>query len=130
MNQVHVVALTTTMLFGGLGAAQTPQNAETLHLSDTEGVLQAALVSGGGRAGLGTETLQQSGTWFSSAHPRSSLSEVSSYYQTVLTQLGFEGTAESVSEEVTIWTFRKGERRISAVFNHGKDGVVANVSWL
>lgn len=132
MNRLHIIALTATVFFGGLGAAQTPQTVTetSLRLSDTQGILRAVLVSGDSTTGLSTETLQQSGTWFSSVHPRSSLSEVSSYYQTALTQLGFGGTAESVSEEVTVWAFEKDGRQISVVFNRQGNGVVANISWL
>lgn len=158
MNQTISISLTAAVLFGGSALAQTATQtfaqtapketagplqdaAETsLQLSDTEGMLQAVLVrenhtaglgtGGFSTAGLSTATLQKSGTWFSSVHLGSSLSEVSDYYQNTLTQLGFEGTTESVSETLMVWTFEKGGRQLSAVFNRGGNGVVANISWL
>lgn len=146
MNRARKAALTASVFaiifLGIVGAQPAPQEtarrvqsaAETSSrltgLRDQGGALRAVLVSADNGLGLGTIALQESGTWFSSVHPYSSLSEVLSHYQNEFARLGFRGTIKSVSEEITVWTFEKAGRRVSAVFNYQGDDVIANISWL
>ncbi len=121
------------VLWGSFAGAQTAPSAVTspyLQLRD-DGSLRATLVSSGGStASIRTSTLKQSGTWFASVHPQTSLTEVADYYWDALTRLGFERTSESATEKVVIWTLQKDGRQVSVVFNQQGAGVVANISWL
>jgi len=66
---------------------------------------------------------------FGSVHPYASLTEVVSYYWDALTRLGFEGRAEAVSAETTVYTFENGGAQVKVVFAQQEDAVTASVSW-
>ena len=127
------IILTAAVLWGSFAGAQAAPSAVTsphLQLRD-DGSLRATLVSSGGStASIRTATLRQSGTWFTSVHPQTSLTEVADYYRDAFTRLGFKRTSESATEKVVIWTLQKGGRQVSVVFNQQGAGVVANIAWL
>ena len=134
MTSVTGLILTAAVFWGSFAGAQTapsPVTSPYLQLRD-DGSLRATLVSSGASstASIRTSTLKQSGTWFASVHPQTSLTAVADYYWGALTRLGFERTSESVTEKVVMWTLQKGGRQVSVVFNQQGEGVVANISWL